>query len=88
MSKWIAIIEEHRAKYSLSAWETFPESHYPIIAAKCGADEIAEIKQRLHALDKEEKDIPQWDGDTQDDIWRAREFFLAILKFAEKVEKP
>ena len=85
MSKWAPFIEEHRAKLGLGRWDTLPESEWSLIAAECGPDELAEIRQRLTDLEQTEGDVPAWDGDSQDDVARAREMLTAILKlFADR----
>ncbi|MCA9090229.1 MAG: hypothetical protein KDA90_16525 [Planctomycetaceae bacterium] len=81
MSKWISIVQQHREDFNLGAWGDIPESHYTLIAQQCGEQELAEIRQRLQALEQQAQDIPDWDGDSQDDIWRARRLFAAIISF-------
>ncbi|RFT11132.1 hypothetical protein DYB39_09190 [Providencia rettgeri] len=54
------------------------------IAAKCGRDEIAEAHIKLKYFKSELMVVPDWDGDTQDDIWRAIELFRAILAECNK----
>ena len=81
MSRWINIIERHREEHGLGSWSIIPESHYPLIAKQCGGAEIDDIRSRLHDLDHQAAEIPDWDGDSQDDIWRARQLFKAILEY-------
>jgi hypothetical protein len=80
MSKWVENIENLKAKLKLGPWDDIPKSHYQELAAMCGSAEIEEIKNRLANLEKEKKDIPEWDGDSHDDIWKASIFFKEILK--------
>lgn len=56
----------------------------PRIASKCRKDEIAEAHILIKQLKAELATIPDWDGDTQDDIWRAIELFKAILARVRK----
>lgn len=81
MSRWIEIIVQHRAEHQLGKWSVIPDSHYPLIAKQCGAAELEEIHERLNDLDRQAAEIPDWDGDSQDDIWQARQLFTAILRF-------
>ena len=81
MSRWIDIIERHREEHQLGAWNAIPESHYPSIAKQCGASELEDIRERLDDLDRQAAEIPDWDGDAQDSIWRARRMFASILRF-------
>lgn len=54
------------------------------MAAKCRRDEIAEIHIRLRYLQAERAMTPEWDGDTQDDIWKASNELRQILKLIFK----
>lgn len=72
MSEWINIIERHREKHGLGSWSIIPESHYSLIARQCGDAEIVDIRSRLTDLDQQAAEIPEWDGDSQDDIFHAR----------------
>ena len=85
MSRWIEIVEAHRAKYGIGNYGIIPPSTYPDLAAQCGPEEIQEITDRLKKLIKAEKDIPEWDGDSLDEIIRARSLFEAILKEAGEI---
>lgn len=49
------------------------------IAAQCGRDEVADAHILLKQLQAERVTVPDWDGDTVDDIWRAIGLFRAIL---------
>ena len=81
MSDWISIVEQHRAAHDLGSGGIIPESHYELLAEKCGPAELAEIRERLKNLDREATDVPGWDGDAHDEIWRARQLFKAILRY-------
>ncbi len=67
------------AKRGLEPWEPIPRTSWPAIAAACGAPEREEIAERLAALHRELATVEEWDGDTQDDIRRAIEFFEELL---------
>ena len=51
----------------------------PRIASKCRKDEIADAHILIKQLKAELTTVPDWDGDTQDDIWRTIELLRAIL---------
>lgn len=81
MSEWVTIIERHRAEHGLGPWDIIPESHYELIARACSPAAIAEVRERLDKLDAERASLPPDDGDAQDDVWRARRLFQAVLAF-------
>lgn len=61
-----------------------PQSNLPTTAitripAKCRKDEVADAHILIKQLKSELARVPDWDGDTQDDIWKAIELFRAIL---------
>jgi hypothetical protein len=80
MSNWVQNTKKLKAELGLGVWDDIPKEYYVRLANMCGPDEVQEIKERLEKLKSEEKEIPDWDGDSQDDSWKAREFFKAILK--------
>jgi len=49
------------------------------IAAALGATDLGEIIDALDELSREKDRLPDWDGDSQDDVARAQEVFTAIL---------
>lgn len=49
------------------------------IAAECGADEIREIIARLDQLAAARREVPEWDGDASDDVWRAQQGWSGVL---------
>ncbi len=49
------------------------------IAEECGPEEIAEIVERLDRLAAARCEIPAWDGDASDDVWRAQEGWGGVL---------
>jgi hypothetical protein len=66
------------AKRGLAPWEAVPPASLPAVAAACGPAERAEVETRLAALRAELETVPEWDGDTRDDVWRAIELFEAL----------
>jgi len=54
------------------------------IASKCRKDEVADAHILIKQLNAELCTIPDWDGDTHDDIWRCLELFKAILDKMKK----
>lgn len=66
------------AKRGLAPWEPVPLASLPAVAAACGPAERAEVETRLAALRAALEPVPEWDGDTRDDVWRAIETFEAL----------
>jgi len=54
------------------------------IASRCRRDEVADAHILLKQFEAELVTVPDWDGDTQDDIWRAIHLFRDIL---DKVQR-
>ena len=79
MNNWIKTLEAYRKEKGLSEFSILSESSYSEIAKRCGPLEIAEIKERLQKLKLEEKEIPTWDGDSLDEIFRARKLLENII---------
>jgi hypothetical protein len=52
---------------------------WPNIASKCGENEVKEILLEFEDLAKELEGIEEWDGDSQDDIWRMGKYYSEIL---------
>lgn len=50
------------------------------IASKCRRDEVADAHILIKEFMAELATVPDWDGDTHDDIWRSIELFKAILQ--------
>ena len=72
-----AILDQARASTDIQTWAygDWP----PGIAARLGAPEVLEIIERLDALDRERSEVPGWDGDAGDDIWRMQRNFSRLL---------
>jgi hypothetical protein len=49
------------------------------IALNCRKDEIADAYILIMQFKSELATVPDWDGDTQDDIWKTIELYKAIL---------
>ena len=73
-----------QVRLNLKPWEPTPLEGLQRIAAKCKRDEIAEIHIRLKYFEAERAMTPEWDGDTQDDIWKASNELRHILKLISK----
>ncbi|MDH0356664.1 hypothetical protein [Morganella sp. GD04133] len=63
----------------------FPYSNLPSraisrIASKCRKDEVADAHILIKELKAELATVPDWDGDTHDDIWRTIELLKSILE--------
>jgi len=87
MSNWVQIITDVRAELGLGDWDIMPKSAYRIIAKRCGPNEIADVKQRLSEIPAAMADVPSWDGDSSDEIYRAEELFRAVLDYADQRAK-
>lgn len=58
------------------------------IATHCGADEVKDIIRCLDELQIEKETIEDWDGDSQDDIWRMQRDYSKLLELlTEKYPK-
>lgn len=67
------------ARHDLSPWTPTPEDRAVWIGERCGIAEIEAAIARLDALSRERDGLPDWDGDSQDDIARVQEQFKRIL---------
>lgn len=67
------------AKGELQPWEPFPESKLTLVAQQCGGSEVREIIELLDSFALELSQVPEWDGDTQDDIAAAQHLFATVL---------
>ena len=63
---------------------SLPSTAIPRIASKCRNDEVADAHILIKQLKAELVTVPDWDGDTQDDIWRYIELLQAILAECNK----
>ena len=61
-------------------------SQLALVAARLGDDDITDIRETLEALAAEKDSVPDWDGDTQDDIARAEATLFALLEMAIRQE--
>lgn len=73
---------EHLIKHSLGN-QNLPnrkaDDRAQEIAGQCGIPEIGRIIERLDELAVERQSLPEWDGDTHDDISEAQLMFAKIL---------
>ena len=83
-SRWVEIVDQHRQAHQLGPWGIIPREHYQLIAQQCGESELAEIHVRLSELEVQSREVPEWDEDAQDEIWRAKEMFVVVLRFHGK----
>lgn len=67
------------SRVDLDSWDETPEDRIRWIAERCGIAEIEAAIKRLDALARQRADLPEWDGDTQDDIAAAQSLFKGIL---------
>lgn len=70
------------ACHDLSPWSPMPEDRATWIGERCGVAEIEAAIARLDYLSRERDALPDWDGDSQDDIASAQEMFQHILAHA------
>ena len=66
------------AKKGLVLGQSIPQLRWPAIAVQCGPTELAEIHIRIAKLRAELEAVEEWDGDTQDDIHIAINFFTQL----------
>jgi hypothetical protein len=69
----------HTERKDVSPYSQLSAESISRIAAQCGRDEVADAHILIKQLQAERVTVPDWDGDTEDDIWRAIALFRAIL---------
>ena len=67
------------ARHDLSPLTPMPEDRGQWIGELCGVAEIEAAITRLDELSRERDGLPDWDGDSRDDIARTQELFKRIL---------
>lgn len=67
------------ARRDLGPWDSIPADRLAAMAKTCGIAEIEAAIVRLDELARERDALPDWDGDSQDDIARAQEMLRDIL---------
>lgn len=72
------------ARKGLSYYEKTPEPALIQMAIQCRPSEVAAIHIRLKMFNAEMAMTPDWDGDTQDQIWHAIEEHKKILRLINK----
>lgn len=60
-------------------WERLTNEHLARAARLLDERDISDIIGELDALSTEKGEVPDWDGDTQDDIARTQEVLTALL---------
>ncbi|MGD9476674.1 hypothetical protein [Shinella sp. G-2] len=61
-------------------------SQLAVVAARLGDGDIADIRATLDDLAAEKDMVPDWDGDTQDDIARAEATLSQLLRMVARQE--
>lgn len=67
------------ARRDLGPWDSLPADRLAAIGEKCGLAEIEAALVWLDDLARERDALPEWDGDSQDDIAKAQEMLHGIL---------
>ena len=67
------------ARHDLSPLTPMPEDRGQWIGELCGVAEIEAVIAKLDELSRERDGLPDWDGDSRDDIARTQELFKRIL---------
>lgn len=78
MSRYKDLLRQARA--GLSPWDRLTPQGLAALAAKLTADEIPDIVAALDDLAIAKSELPQWDGDSADDISDAQATHAAILQ--------
>ncbi|MEN4668575.1 hypothetical protein ABEG72_20330 [Pantoea agglomerans] len=71
-----------------STYRQTTDAQLNVIAKKCNRDEVAAIHIRLKLFRAELAACPEWDGDTQDQIWDAVETLKRLLVQIDLLRKP
>ena len=74
----------HTERKDVSPYSQLSAESISRIAALCGRDEVADAHILIKQLQAERVTVPDWDGDTEDDIWRAIALFRAILASVQR----
>jgi len=67
------------ARRGLGPWDSVPADRLAAVARQCGAAEIAAIVADLDRLSAAFAALPEWDGDSQDDISAVQSRHAQIL---------
>jgi hypothetical protein len=67
------------ARQDLDPWDELSADRYAAIAEKCGVAEIQAAIAWLDELSHKRDALPDWDGDSNDDIAKAQEMLHSIL---------
>lgn len=77
MDKLARLFEKSQDAQSL--YQRTTDDQLNFIARKCNRDEVAAIHIRLKLFRAELAACPEWDGDTQDQIWDAIDTHKRLL---------
>lgn len=77
MDKLAHLFEQSRDVQSV--YKRTTDAQLNLIARKCNRDEVAAIHIRLKLFRAELAACPEWDGDTQDQIWEAIDTHKRLL---------
>lgn len=61
-------------------WSVPSDSQLDSVAARLDAADIADLIDALDDLSREKEALPDWDGDSQDDVARVQEIYTRILR--------
>lgn len=86
MDKLSLLFEKSRDVQSI--YKRTTDTQLNFIATRCNRDEVAAIHIRLKQFRSELAACPDWDGDTQDQIWDAIETHKRLLVQIDLLEKP
>lgn len=86
MDKLSRLFEKSRDVQSL--YKSPADAQLKFIATRCNRDEVAAIHIRLKQFRSELAVCPEWDGDTQDQIWDAIETNKRLLVQIDFLKKP
>jgi hypothetical protein len=72
--KWIV-----EARGDSLPWAATTRTSIPAIATRCESSDVSDLLDALDDLAREKAKLPDWDGDSYDDIARAQELFASII---------
>jgi hypothetical protein len=67
------------ARQGVTPWDALPRDRLDAIAAQLQAEDVADIIAALDALAVEKDAVPDWDGDTWDDIGHVQSEYAVLL---------
>lgn len=60
-------------------WQPIPDAAIGVVAAQCEPGDVDDIVAARDELAAEKSTLPEWDGDSRDDISRAQALFARLL---------